>query len=171
MVSKGTLCETRRQNTSPGRVPRGLTARDGRERWYHLACWKLKRKDMSVIRRWNLNEAEGRYAGTNIVESVIELHLGVKGNNGRIQKVGKFRLELNTLADQGFVTRRVVEGNRVFDVQIYLARRDLPVEPSSYSLGVREHSTTPIAPYAIGCFGSKPAVPRADAWARSAAGL
>jgi len=104
---------------------------------------------MSVIRRWNLNEAEGRYAATNIVESVIELHLGVKRTDGRRERVGHFRLDLNALADEQFVSRRVVDGNRVFDVQLYLLRPELPLQAISYSLGVQENRTTPIAPYAI----------------------
>jgi hypothetical protein len=96
-----------------------------------------------VVRRWNLNEAEGKYAGTNIVESIMELHLGLKCLDGQQQAIGRFRLDLNALADKGFVTRRVVEGNRVFDVQIYR-------EPdSAYSLGVRRDHTTPLAPYAV----------------------
>jgi hypothetical protein len=97
----------------------------------------------SVIRRWNLNEAEGRCVGTDIVESVMELHFGLKRLDGQHQAIGRFRLDLEALAGMGFVNRRVVEGNRVFDVQIYR-------EPdSSYSLGVRRDHTTPLAPYAV----------------------
>ena len=104
---------------------------------------------MSYIRKWNLNETSGRYAGTNIVEPVIELRLGVKRSDGTQEPVGRFRLDLNLLSGKGFVARRVVVGNRVFDVQIYLSDRTRPLEPGSYSLGVREHHTTPLAPYAM----------------------
>ena len=96
-----------------------------------------------VIRRWNLNETEGRYARTGIIESVIDLHLGLKRAIGGKQAVGRFRLPLDALAVKGFVTRRVVEGHRVFDVQIYRETS------GSYFLGVRQNKTTPLAPYAI----------------------
>jgi hypothetical protein len=94
-----------------------------------------------VVRRWNLNEGEGRYAATNVVESLIELHLGLKRADGSRQAVGRFHLDLNTLADDGFVTRRVVDGNRVFDIQIYREG------DGSYSLGVRQNDKTSLAPY------------------------
>jgi hypothetical protein len=96
-----------------------------------------------VVRKWNLNEAKGRCAGTNIVESVMELHLGLKRKDGRQESVGRYHLDLDALADAGFVSRRVVEGNRVFDVQIYRE------SDGSYSLGVRQDHTTPLAPFAI----------------------
>src|SRR5690242_16851578 len=95
----------------------------------------------AIIRRWNLNEIEGRYARTGEVHPVIELHLGLKRANGIKQSVGRFKLPLEVLADNGFVTRRVVAGNRVFDVQIHQQPNGV------YSLGVRQDDTTPLAPY------------------------
>jgi hypothetical protein len=97
---------------------------------------------MSVIRKWNLNEAEGRYAKTGIVESVVDLHLGLKRTDGSKQAVGRFLLPLDALADRGFVTRRVGESQRVFDVQIYRAL------DGSYLLGVRQDETTRLTRYA-----------------------
>lgn len=96
-----------------------------------------------VVRRWNLNETEGRYARTGEVHSVIDLHLGLKRANGMKQNVGRFRIPLDILADRGFVTRRLVEGHRVFDVQIYRETN------GSYSLGVRQNDTTPLDAYAV----------------------
>jgi antitoxin component of MazEF toxin-antitoxin module len=108
-----------------------------------LELFDLQGEQLPVIRRWNLNENEGRYAATNVVESVIELELGLKRINGDRQPVGTFHLDLDSLADGGFVTRRIVGGNRVFDVQIY---RDSNGE---YSLGVRQDQTTRLADYAV----------------------
>jgi len=104
---------------------------------------------MSVIRRWNLNEGLGRCAKTNILESNIELHLGLKRPDGTRHDIGRFRLDLTDLSRKGFVARRVVEGNRAFDVQIYLRRRDHPLDVSSYYLGVNDDRTTPLAPYSM----------------------
>jgi hypothetical protein len=91
--------------------------------------------------RWNLNESEGRYAATNIVESVIELDLGLKRIDSSREPVGHFLLPLDALADDGFVARRIVGGHRVFDVQIYRG------QDGSYSLGVRQDRITPLASY------------------------
>jgi hypothetical protein len=98
---------------------------------------------MSVNRRWNLNEREGRYAATNIVEPVIEVDLGLKRVNGETERIGRFRLDLEALAAKGVVARREVSGNRVFDVQIY-RRAD-----GDYSLGVRQDYTAPLGPHRI----------------------
>jgi hypothetical protein len=96
---------------------------------------------MSVNRRWNLNESEGRYAATNIVEPVILLDLWLKRASGESVKIGRYRLALESLAARGVVTRREVSGNRVFDVQIF---RD---QDGRFSLGVRRGHTTPIAQF------------------------
>jgi hypothetical protein len=98
---------------------------------------------MSVERNWNLNETLGRVAKTGIVESAINLQLGLKRVDGSKETVGRFRLPLNSLADGGFVTRRVIEGHRIFDVQIL---RELD---GSYSIGVHQGRSTPLAPYAV----------------------
>jgi len=98
---------------------------------------------MHIIHKWNLNETEGRYARTGIVEAVVDLQLGLKRADGKRETVGHFRLPMDALADSGFVTRRVVDGHRVFDVQIYRG------PDASYSLGVRRDETTPLAHYAI----------------------
>ena len=98
---------------------------------------------MSVERNWNLNETLGRVAKTGIVESAINLQLGLKRADGSRQIVGRFRLPLSSLADSGFVARRVIEGHRVFDVQVL---RELD---GSYSIGVHEGRSTPLAPYAV----------------------
>lgn len=90
-----------------------------------------------------MNETEGRYARTGIIQSVIDLRLGLKRANGGKQAVGRFRLPLDALANEGYVTKRVVDRHRVFDVQIYRETS------GSYSLGVRQNKTTPLAPYAI----------------------
>lgn len=103
----------------------------------------FQESDMSVNRRWNLNEQEGRYASTNLVEPVILVDLGLKRVNGDTERIGRFRLDLESLAAQGVVARRKISGNRVFDVQIY---RD---EHGDYSLGVRRDHTIPLAPHRI----------------------
>jgi hypothetical protein len=103
----------------------------------------LNRPGPRVVRRWNLNETEGRYARTGIVESVIDLHLGLKRANGSKESVGHFELPLDALANRGFVTKRIVEGHRVFDVQIYREA------DGRFSLGVRQDETTPLGAYAI----------------------
>ena len=110
------------------------------------ACDMEKRDETGaalVVRRWNLNEREGRYARTGIVESVIDLYLGLKRANGSKHPVGHFRLVLDALVDRGFVTQRIVEGHRVFDVQIYRETN------GNYYLGVRRNQTTPLAHYAV----------------------
>jgi hypothetical protein len=101
------------------------------------------RANVSVIRRWNLNERLGRVAGTNIVEPKIELHLGLQRLEGHQEHVGVFDLDLEALADAGFVTRRVVGNNRVFDVQVYRASSD------TYELGAREGQTSALEQFRI----------------------
>ena len=96
---------------------------------------------MSVNRRWNLNEAQGRYAATNIVEPLILLDLGLKRTSGQTVKIGRYRLDLESLTALGVVTRREVSSNRVFDVQIY---RD---QDGGCSLGVRRDHTLPISQF------------------------
>ena len=118
----------------PGPLPRPVVF------WDNCATM---REDHPRTHRWYLNETEGRYARTGIVESVLDLHLGLKREDGSKQPVGHFRLPLETLARSGFIGRRVIEGHRVFDVQIY---RDTN---GSYSLGVRQSEATPLAPYSI----------------------
>jgi hypothetical protein len=98
---------------------------------------------MRAIHKWNLNETEGRYARTGIVEAIVDLDLGLKRTDGNKEAVGRFRLPMDALADSGFVTRRVVDGHRVFDVQLYRAL------DGSYSLGVRRDETTPLTGYAM----------------------
>jgi len=98
---------------------------------------------MRVIYKWNLNEPKGRYARTGIVEAIVDLHLGLKRADGSRETVGHFHLPMDALADSGFVTRRIVDGHRVFDVQIYRAL------DGSYSLGVRQNETTPMTRYAM----------------------
>lgn len=93
---------------------------------------------MPKTRRWNLNEAEGRYAATNLPETVIDLELGMKRLDGRRVPLGRYLLDLVPLARQGFVTRRQVGSTRVFDVQVYR-------EPDgTLLLGVRRDHTTPL---------------------------
>ncbi len=97
---------------------------------------------MAAVRRWNLNEAEGRYAMTNVAESLIDLHFGMKRTDGRQVPVGRFRLNLELLSRTGFVTKRQVGSSAVYDVQIYRLR------DGSFVLGVRQDQTTPLAQYA-----------------------
>lgn len=93
---------------------------------------------MPKTRRWNLNEAEGRYAATNLTETAIDLHLGMKRTDGSKVPVGRYRLDLEALADRGFVTKRGYGAAAVFDVQIYR-------EPDGrFLLGVRRDRTTPL---------------------------
>ena len=96
---------------------------------------------MGAVRRWNLNEREGRYAATNIPDASIVLDFGMKRTDGRMVHVGQFRLDLETLARAGFVTKRVAGGTAVFDVQIYRLR------DGSFALGVRQDETTPLAQF------------------------
>jgi len=70
-------------------------------------------------RRWNINEAEGRYAATNLPETAVDLHLGLKRLDGQKVPLGRYTLDLVVLAKQGFVTRRQVGSTVVFDVQVY----------------------------------------------------
>lgn len=133
-------CAIRLQLTIPGRI-RSQVLR-AREEWEARQPSTTTRGAHVRQSRWNLNENEGRYAATNIVDSVIELDLGLKRTDGTREPVGRFNLPLDELADDGFVTRRVVDGHRVFDVQIYR-------EDGGYALGVRQGQTTPLAPYAM----------------------
>ena len=57
-------------------------------------------------RRWNLNAHEGRYAATNLTETAVDLHLGLKRTDGSRVPVGRYLLDLEALSDRGFVTRR-----------------------------------------------------------------
>lgn len=87
-------------------------------------------------RRWNINEAEGRYAATNLPETAIDLHLGLKLLDGEKVRLGRYTLDLVALAGQGFVTRRQVGSTVVYDLQIYR-------EPGgTLLLGVRRDRTT-----------------------------
>ncbi len=96
---------------------------------------------MPKTRRWNLNEAEGRYAATSLPETTIDLELGMKRLDGRRVPLGRYLLDLLPLARQGFVTRRQVGSSVVFDVQFYR-------EPDgTLLLGVRRDQTTPLEQY------------------------
>ena len=91
---------------------------------------------MPKTRRWNINEAEGRYAATNLPETSIDLHLGMKRLDGEKVPLGRYDLDLVVLAQQGFVTRRPIGSTVVFDVQVYR-------EPDgTLLLGVRRTRTT-----------------------------
>lgn len=93
---------------------------------------------MPKTRRWNLNEAEGRYAATNLPETAIDLHLGMKRIDGQKVPLGRYLLDLEALAQRGFVTCRQIGSTGVFDVQIYR-------EPTGkLLLGVRRDQTTPL---------------------------
>jgi hypothetical protein len=133
-------CSIRLQLTIPGRIR--FQVLQAREEWEARQSYTGAQTAHVRQSRWNLNEKEGRYAATNIVDSVIELDLGLKRVDGSREPVGRFNLPLDELADDGFVTRRVVEGHRVFDVQIYRG------QDGDYALGVRQGQTTPLAPYA-----------------------
>ena len=98
---------------------------------------------MAKSRRWNLNEAEGRYAATNLADAVIDLELGMKRIDGRREALGRYLLDLLPLAQLGFVTRRQVGGSAVFDVQIYR-------EPNgALLLGVRQGHTTKLERFRV----------------------
>ena len=73
---------------------------------------------------------------TNLPETAIDLHLGLKRLDGQKVPLGRYALDLIVLAQQGFVTRRQVGSTVVFDVQIYR-------EPDgTLLLGVRRDRTT-----------------------------
>ena len=91
---------------------------------------------MPKTRRWNINEAEGRYAATNLPETAVDLHLGMKRLNGEKVPLGRYDLDLAELAQQGFVTRRQVGGTVVYDVQVYRE------SDGTLLLGVRRDRTT-----------------------------
>jgi|GEM_PF-2558860 len=98
---------------------------------------------MPKTRRWNLNLIEGRYAATNLSETMVDLHFGVKHPDGRKEAIGRFRLDLPQLTRGGWVTRRDLGNGAVFDVQIYR-------EPSGrFLLGVRRDRTTPLEAFAV----------------------
>lgn len=90
-------------------------------------------------RRWNLNEAEGRYAATNIRDVVLEVELGLNQTSGPTIPQGTYRLNLAKLSTDGFVTKR----GSVYDVQIYRE------SDGSYMLGVRRSQTTPLDAFAV----------------------
>ncbi len=84
-----------------------------------LQLFDLQGEGPYALRRWNLNEAEGRYAKTNVSDPYVEVDLGLRRVRGDREAVGRFRLDLEGLASEGVVARRVVDGRPVFDVQIY----------------------------------------------------
>jgi hypothetical protein len=134
-------CAIRLQLTIPGRIR--FQVLQAREEWESRQSFTTIQGAHVRQSRWNLNENDGRYAATNIVDSVIELDLGLKRADGTREPVGRFKLPLDELADDGFVTRRMVDGHRVFDVQIYRG------QDGGYALGVRQGQTTPLTPYAM----------------------
>lgn len=93
---------------------------------------------MTKTRRWHLNEVEGRYAATNLTETAIDLHLGIKRVDGTKVPVGRYRLDLEALSEGGFVTKRGNGAAAVFDVQIYR------VPNGRFLLGVQRGHTTPL---------------------------
>ncbi|MBL8615147.1 MAG: hypothetical protein JNM72_06000 [Deltaproteobacteria bacterium] len=93
-------------------------------------------------RRWTLNEAEGRYAATNLTTPTITVELALKRSTGVVEPVGVFELDLVALAAQGFVTKRDKGGQEVFDVQIYRGAS------GAYTLGVRRADQTALGPFA-----------------------
>ncbi len=98
---------------------------------------------MPKSRRWNLNEAEGRYAATNLTDAVIDLELGLKRVDGRREALGRYVLDLLSLAEPGYVTHRLVGSVSVFDVQIYR-------EPNGVLLlGVRRGHTTKLERFRV----------------------
>lgn len=98
---------------------------------------------MAKTRRWNLNEVTGRHAATNLTESVMDLHLGVKRVDGTKTPAGRYRLDLEALSADGFVTQRGTGAARVFDVQIYRESN------GSFLLGVRRGQTTRLARFKV----------------------
>jgi hypothetical protein len=88
-------------------------------------------------RYWNLNEMHGWYTSTTILESTIDLDFGLKRMDGSMEKVGRYFLDLDLLNKQGFVSSRLVEGQRAFQIKIF--RKD-----GSYSIGVHQDNTTPL---------------------------
>ena len=88
-------------------------------------------------------EDEGRYAATNLPETKVDLHLGMKRTDGRKVPVGRYYLDLVPLAARGFVTRRQVGSTVVFDVQVY---RD---PNGTFELGVRRDHTTPLEQFRV----------------------
>ncbi len=93
---------------------------------------------MPKTRRWNLNELEGRYAATDLTETAIDLHLGMKRADGTKVPVGRFLLDLEAESDEGYVTKRGHGAAAVFDVQIYRQSN------GRFLLGVRQSETTPL---------------------------
>jgi hypothetical protein len=98
---------------------------------------------MAKTRRWNLNEREERYAATNLPETGIDLHLGLKRADGRTVPVGRYALDLKALAREGYVTCRDVGGTEVYDVQIYRE------SSGAYKLGVRQSHVTPLRRFEV----------------------
>jgi hypothetical protein len=98
---------------------------------------------MRVTHRWNLNETAGRYARTGLVEEIVDLKLGLKRPDGKKEPVGHYQLPTDELADKGFVRRRFVDGQRVFDLQIYCGSDGI------YSLRLQKKKTTLLTRYSV----------------------
>jgi hypothetical protein len=96
-----------------------------------------------MVRRWNLNEMEGRYAKTNLTDQSVDLWFGVKCADGKREHVGRFSLDLPALAAQGLVTERKVAGGLVYDVQIFRT------EDGTFMLGVRRDPTAPLSRFSV----------------------
>lgn len=92
-----------------------------------------------AARRWTMNSNLDYYVKTNEPERVIELDLSYKRPDGRVERVGSFRLDLPALERRGLVTRR----GDVFDIKV---SRDA----GRYWLGVRAADRAPLTEFASG---------------------
>jgi hypothetical protein len=94
-------------------------------------------------RNWTLTEDRPDYFNSQVNERVMTLNLSIRRSSGRVESVGRFRIDLDDLATRGFANRHVEGGKPRYVVQINHVRgRD-------FTLGVRAGETTPLAPFAV----------------------
>ena len=94
-------------------------------------------------RNWTLTEDRPDYFNSDIGERVMTLNLSIRRTSGRVERLGRFRINLDDLATRGYAHRHIEAGKVRYVVQInHVNGRD-------HNLGVRVGETTPLAPFAV----------------------
>lgn len=94
-------------------------------------------------RNWTLTEDRPDYFNSDVSERVMTLNLSIRRTSGRVERVGRYRINLDELADRGFANRHIEAGKARYVVQVnHINGRD-------FNFGVRVGETTPISPFAV----------------------
>lgn len=92
---------------------------------------------------WTLREDRPDYFSSKVYGPIMTLNLRIRRSGGQEDPVGRFRFDLEDLADRGLVNRHQEDGRTRYVVQInHIGGRE-------YNLGVRAGETADLAPFAV----------------------